>query len=224
MEAILSKDAASNDKAVKRLRRRPGEPQREQKEATRKKLLAAARATFERFSYINSSVEMIAEAAGVSRTTFYRHFDGKLPVAIALFDVMRPQLQGQWAQLLQNEKPSVPDVVEWINKHVQLVEDNRRFLSVLHELEGLEKDLQPHIFAYEQELLKLIWRSKDGKDSPISDEVMSKSLLLLLQFDQFLHLFTVRNWGIDRPSLIAAMAKILHEFLLFRALELKRLA
>jgi len=205
---------------TRRLRRRPGEPQREQKEATRKKLLAAARATFERFSYSNSSVEMIADAAGVSRTTFYRHFDGKLPIAIALFDVMRPQLQGQWKELLQVKNPSLPEVLEWITRHVQLVEDNRRFLIVLHELEGLEKDLQPHIFAYEQELLKLIWPVKDGDE--ISGEVMAKSLLLLLQFDQFLYLFTVRNWMIDRPDLISAMAKILHEFLLFRDSELKR--
>jgi len=59
---------------------------RTRKEASRSRLLEAARRVFNRSGYLAPSVDDIAQEAGVSRQTFYRHFDGKLAIAMEYFD------------------------------------------------------------------------------------------------------------------------------------------
>jgi AcrR family transcriptional regulator len=59
---------------------------RTRKEASRRRLLEAARRVFNRYGYLAPSVDDIAQEAGVSRQTFYRHFDGKLAIAMEYFD------------------------------------------------------------------------------------------------------------------------------------------
>ncbi|HEX7820488.1 MAG TPA: TetR/AcrR family transcriptional regulator [Sphingobium sp.] len=57
------------------------------KKGSRERLLAAAAAAFCERGYFGVSVEDIASAAGVSRMTFYRHFNGKASVAAELFRI-----------------------------------------------------------------------------------------------------------------------------------------
>lgn len=198
------------------MRRRPGEPQREQKEATRRQLLDAARAVFDRYSYSMSTVEMIAEDAGFSRTTFYRHFDSKLPVALALFDSLKPRLQNRWKELLSSARISRDTVRSWMVEYVRTVEENRSLVRVLHQLEAIEADVQPHMLKYHEEILDYMWPASKRPRIENMDETWARSLLLLLQMDQFLYLFTVREWPIDRDHVIDAMSSSLHELLLRR--------
>src|ERR1700733_8411612 len=55
---------------------------RQQKEDSRRRLVEAAERVFDRAGYIATSVDDIAQEAGVSRQTFYRHYDGKLAIAM----------------------------------------------------------------------------------------------------------------------------------------------
>ena len=57
------------------------------KQDSRERLLAAAMTQFCDQSYLAVSVEDIASAAGVSRVTFYRHFNNKADIAADLFKV-----------------------------------------------------------------------------------------------------------------------------------------
>jgi len=59
---------------------------RQQKEESRRKLIEAAERVFNRAGYIAPSVDDIAQEAGVSRQTFYRHYDGKLAIAMEFFE------------------------------------------------------------------------------------------------------------------------------------------
>ena len=55
------------------------------KPGSRERLLAAAAEAFCRSGYFTVSVEDIAKEAGVSRMTFYRHFNSKAALALDLF-------------------------------------------------------------------------------------------------------------------------------------------
>ncbi len=59
--------------------------QRRRKQGSRDSLLAAATQAFCAAGYFAVSVEDVAAAAGVSRMTFYRHFNGKAAIATELF-------------------------------------------------------------------------------------------------------------------------------------------
>ena len=52
----------------------------------RRRLYAAAGAVFARVGYADATAEMIAREAGMSKATFYEHFDNKEECIIALFD------------------------------------------------------------------------------------------------------------------------------------------
>jgi AcrR family transcriptional regulator len=52
----------------------------------RRRLFAAAAAVFARAGYADATAEAIAREAGMSKATFYEHFDNKEDCIIALFD------------------------------------------------------------------------------------------------------------------------------------------
>lgn len=72
--------------ATSALRRElPGEIPAQAKPGSRERLLAAAARAFCRSGYFAVSVEEIVKEAGVSRMTFYRHFNSKAALALELF-------------------------------------------------------------------------------------------------------------------------------------------
>jgi AcrR family transcriptional regulator len=52
----------------------------------RRRLFAAAAAVFSRVGYADATAEAIAREAGMSKATFYEHFDNKEDCIVALFD------------------------------------------------------------------------------------------------------------------------------------------
>jgi AcrR family transcriptional regulator len=52
----------------------------------RRRLFAAAATVFARMGYADASAEAIAREAGMSKATFYEHFDNKEDCIVALFD------------------------------------------------------------------------------------------------------------------------------------------
>jgi AcrR family transcriptional regulator len=60
----------------------------------RRRLFAAAAAVFARAGYADASAEGIAREAGMSKATFYEHFDNKEDCIVALFDAAVDVLLG----------------------------------------------------------------------------------------------------------------------------------
>src|SRR5437870_4629775 len=71
-----------------------GEPLAARRRDQRARLLAAAREVFAERGYAQASIEEIVARARVSRTAFYRFFDGKEACLLALFDDAMDQLGG----------------------------------------------------------------------------------------------------------------------------------
>jgi AcrR family transcriptional regulator len=67
-------------------RGRHAPPLEVRKDRQRRRLFAAAAAVFARSGFAEASAEAIAREAGMSKATFYEHFDNKEDCIIALFD------------------------------------------------------------------------------------------------------------------------------------------
>lgn len=209
--------SAEPEKVARPRRRRPGELQRQQKEETRQKLLSSARAVFAVNGYNTTSVDMIVDEAEVSRTSFYRHFDDKYAVAQALFSELIPEVQRRWRALLAVPAPTLADVVGWVTAYVELLEENRVLIGVLREVDAIEVRAQQRVLDYHNDLLAVMaarvpkLRAAAGEGAVMR----ARALLLLLQVDQFSYAVSIRNWSFERDVMIAAMAALIHEFLVF---------
>src|SRR3954451_10420232 len=64
----------------------------------RRRLNEAAAAVFARMGYADATAEAIAREAGMSKATFYEHFDNKEDCILALFDTATEALLGAIAQ------------------------------------------------------------------------------------------------------------------------------
>jgi AcrR family transcriptional regulator len=209
----VPQDSEAHGKLARR--RRPGEPQREQKEVTRRKLLEAAQTVFEIHPYYAASVDMIAEQAGVSRTTYYRHFDSKLAIALALFANLEPQLKSEWKEILTNPNPLLADVQSWVARMVEASATNRVMGWIFWQIEAIEPEVQANKFRYYEELFEMIPPDRIASIESLA-VFKAKFLLLLLQIDQFLYLLCARNWEMDPEPLMKAMAELFYDFLQLR--------
>ena len=68
-------------------RGRHAPPLEVRKDRQRRRLFSAASAVFARVGYADATAEAIAREAGMSKATFYEHFDNKEDCIVALFDV-----------------------------------------------------------------------------------------------------------------------------------------
>lgn len=194
-------------------RRRPGDTQREQKEVTRRKLLNAARVVFEHHPYYATAVEMLADQAGVSRTTFYRHFDGKLAVATALFDDLAPVLKEKWRELFAIPTPAKAEVKVWLNEMVAVSVSHRVLVSLFSQIEASEPESGTHKYEYYDEIFAMLDLNAREVGAATVRRLRAKFLLVMLQLDQFLYLTCSGTEVADRRDLLDAMAEILVESL-----------
>ena len=202
-------------------RGRPGDQQREQKRITREKLLQAARVIFENNPYARVSVDMIAEEASISRATFYRHFDSKFAVAMALFDDLGVQIRALWKELLELRDPSLSDTRAWLVRHIEVAGRDRVLGLTMRELGVNEPESEPRTLQFYESLMERMWGRKwDGRPGHFAD-LWARSLLLLLQMDEMFFAILSRNWAIGHKPMIEAMAALLHEFLQLRRRELQ---
>src|SRR5690242_422327 len=67
-------------------RGRHAPPLEVRKDRQRRRLFAAAAAVFARVGYAEATAEAIAREAGMSKATFYEHFDNKEDCIVSLFD------------------------------------------------------------------------------------------------------------------------------------------
>jgi AcrR family transcriptional regulator len=125
---------------------------RMQKEASRRRLLEAARRVFNRYGYLAPSVDDIAQEAGVSRQTFYRHFDGKLAVAMEYFDRQNEVALPLWTRIAHEDFNDPKAVCAWITALFDHFEANRNTLRTFMEMGVVEsqflrrvKELVPEI-------------------------------------------------------------------------------
>jgi AcrR family transcriptional regulator len=89
---------------------------RARKTENRQRLIEAAGQVFERRGYTSASVDDIARAAGVSRQTFYRHFEGKVSVGLALYQELRENATAVWQDIGGDDAYDLGKVRRWLGR------------------------------------------------------------------------------------------------------------
>jgi AcrR family transcriptional regulator len=95
----------------------PATLRQEHREATRRRIIAAARKVFVKKGYARATIEEITASAGVSRATLYLHFDSKFALLAVATEKMRAEaIEGarQLADVLvSGDRADLRGWVEW---------------------------------------------------------------------------------------------------------------
>lgn len=135
---------------------------RERREATHGALLEAARGAFAGRGYGAVSPEDIAQLAGVSRATFYQHFDNKADAFAALFDDVLDRLDGAvlGVELGPDEDPPEVQLTGNLMRVLDiLLEQPELTRLLLHEAVGREDALDGRVEAFFDGVLEMTERS-----------------------------------------------------------------
>ena len=111
---------------------------RQQKEESRRRLIEAAEQVFNRVGYIVPTVDDIAQKAGVSRQTFYRHFDSKLAIAMEYFERQNAKSMPLWLRIGEQDYTSPVVVSRWITMLFDYCEEHRKSLRTFVEMGTVE--------------------------------------------------------------------------------------
>jgi AcrR family transcriptional regulator len=119
-------------------------------EATRRAVLAAARSSFGRKGYAQTSVDEIAAAARVTKGAVYHHFAGKKALFRAVYAELEAETQARAVGAGDPDEPPIDQLVAKMNAYLDtaLDEEIRRIIlidgpAVLgHELEDRPADQQ----------------------------------------------------------------------------------
>lgn len=115
--------------AQRKLKRKPGAQLGE--DVARGMIMAAAARVFAVKGIRETSVEDLLEAASVSRRTFYRMFDSKEDVALALYVFGTDQLIGRWKQAIASSTNTLEQLARCIDVFIQNAAMLGRLIFVL---------------------------------------------------------------------------------------------
>lgn len=119
--------------------------------AARTAVVAAALELFERQGFDATSVDQIAQAAGVSRSTFFRQFGGKEDVVFADHEALLGELRGWLARGHADPWDAVCQASERVFRHFAADPDlARRRYQVVREVPALREREIVTVFRYER--------------------------------------------------------------------------
>jgi AcrR family transcriptional regulator len=118
----------------------------EHRDATRSRIVAAARKTFVKKGYVKATIDEIISAAGVSRATLYLHFDSKYALLSAALENL--SLEGNEAArrlsviLVEGGRAELREWIEWA---LEWCARNRPIALAAQEAElSTDKPAEPH--------------------------------------------------------------------------------
>jgi AcrR family transcriptional regulator len=129
------------------------ESAKSRKVGSRERLRAAATELFCAGGYFPVSVEDIAAAAGVSRMTFYRHFNDKAALAAELFRINAQAATPRWLGIGQRDFHDPKVVAGWIAELSEADRADRQLLRVFIQANADKSDFTEQGQAWIGELI-----------------------------------------------------------------------
>ncbi|MDT3344847.1 TetR/AcrR family transcriptional regulator [Microbacterium aquilitoris] len=128
-------------------------------------VVAAALALFAEHGYEQTSVEQIAQSAGVSRSTFFRQFGGKDDVVFADHELLLDRLRAYLSEAHGNPWSAVCEASVQIYRHFASdPEVARRRYAVVRQVPSLRDREIVTVFRYERAFDEYLRRSVPGLD------------------------------------------------------------
>jgi AcrR family transcriptional regulator len=162
-------------------RRRP-----ERTERTRERIIGAVHELLDEGTFHESTVEQVAERAGVSRATLYQHFNSRLE----LVDTICDSLAFNPALLAIREAVALPDVDEALDElfanSVKFWSSEDRVLSQLYGVVAVDPAAQAFVDRQTEDRRGEVARlARRLKRKGLSERSAFSTLMLLTSYDTF---------------------------------------
>lgn len=132
--------------------------QEKQRQANRAAIVAAAAGVFATKPYIHATIDDIIAAAGISRATFYFHFESKLALAFEIYESIAVDWLDHFDRLKQIDLSDVGALTSWTRDLVQLYVDHGYVTPLVEQLAVFEGMFRQKL---QQDIDRLIVRLAD---------------------------------------------------------------
>lgn len=147
----------------------------EHKELTRSALLAAGSDAFVTYGFAGTSIGLLADSAGIARTTVYEYFPNKESVLGALIEERLPPIMERLLEELPNSGPA-DRLAEMLGRAFEFVAENpveaTLLFRVSRELPKLERDTAWTVFyPVRMEIVRLCKEGIESGEFPECDPI-----------------------------------------------------
>jgi AcrR family transcriptional regulator len=191
--------------------------QERQKQKSRESILQAARAVLAEKSYAAMAIEDVIARAGVSRATFYKHFDSKFAIGRELHREFAPRLSAVYDELLAHDDPTEAELIDWIKQVVELYRQERDLIVTFAHMLAIEPAFHPIMIDIIRET-ELRWAKRipafrlTGLGGTEAMRAHIESRLLLRQLNDFCYEVAIFDWPIDLTEGCSIMAGYFRSF------------
>ena len=112
--------------------------QEEQRRQTRAAIMSAAAQVFSSAAYVYATIDDITRAAGISRATFYMHFESKLALAFAIYEDISQDWQAHFDKLSDPGQTEAANLKPWVQQLSAIYVDHGYVTSLVSQLEIFE--------------------------------------------------------------------------------------
>jgi AcrR family transcriptional regulator len=188
------------------------------REANLGRLREAAEKIFGDRGYLAPAVEDIAQAAGVSRQTFYRHFPGKFAAALDLFERVNGEVAPIWRAIGERDYTRREVVSQWVGELFDFYNDHGRAFRIFTELGLVEPAFMERTGKLVPEVIRDLGKTIPAFDIPWNDASASDRrwgeawLLVYGLFDQC-NTTAIGFKHLDQDLLVELIAANFHRFM-----------
>src|ERR1700753_3021773 len=177
-----------------------------QREFTRNRLLAAARAAFEEKGDVDVTIEEIVDPAGASRATFYLYFPSKVAILQALMAELDAEGNGILAIFEANPDISVEGLLAWLRKSVEFYETHKLLFRALYQAQIVEPEYANWMEAHVERVVDM-WARRGLVPDKSDEDLRVAATLFFAQCERTLYLLIIQGIEVNRDTALRAVAE-----------------
>jgi AcrR family transcriptional regulator len=187
-----------------------------QRDLTRSRIRNAARMLFHENHYDSTTMDEIAMAAGLRRSTLYLHYRDKAEILSEIIAEYAPKAQAILATL-PGPMPSVEAVAAWVRRVVKFVAGEQVPLSIILELRRDSKNTIDTLERLTRELLSGLGannpRFRDAAKADADPVLRARGLLLLQELTYACEIHLADTADLRGKAMLQVTAEDFHAFL-----------
>lgn len=181
---------------------------------TRKRICDAAHECFVRAGVVGTSVDDIVTKAGVSRATFYLHYNSKEAILVDLLRAQSVPLQKLYGRLRDIGNLEIGAIRAWIELYVDAVKQHRQQLYLFAL--GLVSDAEPRALIVAQRMEAIATLGQRFAAFRLAGEDARKTsncLMMMFQIEQTVSALVHGDVATSPTIMVDVLAERLHDFL-----------
>lgn len=183
-------------------RRRPSGKRVRSNSDIRTRLVAAGAILFVERGFLQTSVEDLLGAAGISRASFYTYFDNKLALLAALTDEHIERRARHFYDLAQLGQPDTDKVASWFRGVGEASRDQAGIVQLMRLAVALDAELMRRFARARDKYAEILGRTFRRLDLAIDGDAEREARraiahLLIIQVEQFASSSADGSWYLD---------------------------